>query len=105
MSIEALKHETFSALIGTTFRVHLDGTGPVELKLNEVSVARPADSASPQEIFSLIFLGPEKFYLPQKIYAFEHDELGQFDLFIVPVGKKPGSIEYQAVFNRLPAGK
>jgi hypothetical protein len=103
MNIDTLQPETFSPLVGTLFRVALDGMAPIELKLAEVSVTARAGQAAGQEIFSLIFLGPEKFYLPQKIYAFEHAELGRFELFIVPIGRRADAIEYQAVFNRLRA--
>jgi hypothetical protein len=39
--------------------------------------------------------------LPQGTYAFAHDDLGEFDLFIVPIGQAPGVFQYQAVFNRV----
>jgi hypothetical protein len=39
--------------------------------------------------------------LPQQIHAFAHDRIGRFELFIVPIGQKPGIIQYQAVFSRL----
>jgi len=36
-----------------------------------------------------------------QIHAFAHDRIGRFELFIVPIGRQPGIIEYLAVFNRL----
>ena len=39
--------------------------------------------------------------LAQQIYPFEHDRLGRFDLFIVPVGQDAQGLAYEAVFNRL----
>jgi hypothetical protein len=35
------------------------------------------------------------------MYTFEHDRIGRFELFVVPIGRKPGLFQYQAVFNRL----
>jgi hypothetical protein len=54
-----------------------------------------------QETFSLIFAGPVDRQLRQRIHVFEHDRIGRFDLFIVPVGQKSGFVLYQAIFNRL----
>jgi hypothetical protein len=36
---------------------------------------------------------------PQRIYRVEHDGMGTFDLFIVPVGRKNGGMEYEAIFT------
>ena len=53
------------------------------------------------ERFSLYFVGPGDFYLPQSIYRMEHDALGTLEIFIVPVGKEEAGYRYEAVFNRL----
>jgi hypothetical protein len=39
--------------------------------------------------------------LPQRIYGFENESVGRFDLFIVPIGRGAEGIRYQAAFNRL----
>lgn len=104
---DQLKPETLLPCLNTRFRVGLDAAGFIELELVEVNVmnspgqANPAAARPVQESFSLVFHGPDNRFLPQRIYPFEHNQIGRFELFIVPIGKKPGSIEYQAVFNRL----
>jgi hypothetical protein len=35
------------------------------------------------------------------VYGVEHDRLGTFDLFLVPVGADETGVSYEAVFNRL----
>jgi hypothetical protein len=50
------------------------------------------------ERFSLYFVGPES-YLEQKIYSVEHEQMGVFDLFLVPVGHDQNGFRYEAVFN------
>jgi hypothetical protein len=62
--------------------------------------ARPTGKEARGESFMLLFHGPSDRMLPQGTYAFTHDELGRFDLFIVPIGQAPGVFQYQAVFNR-----
>jgi hypothetical protein len=40
---------------------------------------------------------PER--LEQQIFALEHPELGQFDLFLVPIAQTEDGITYEAVVN------
>ena len=101
---DQLTLETFSPRLNTKFRVILDSAASLELELVEAKAmtsGTPAAKGQSHEIFSLIFHGPDNQHLPQRIYSFEHDQMGRFDLFIVPIGQKPGFIQYQALFNRL----
>jgi uncharacterized protein DUF6916 len=87
--LETFTTETFSAHVDSTFRI---ADGP-EVKLEEVRPLGEAtgDGRAP---FSIVFSGPQEQTLPQQTYKVEHDELGEFDLFLVPLG--PG--RYEAVF-------
>jgi hypothetical protein len=92
-----LDFETFAAQLNTAFRVKPAEMPPVELRLikaNDKSVPR-------QEMFSLIFEGPIQTFLSQQIYQVEHDRIGAFDLFLVPVGQDENGYQYEAVFNRI----
>lgn len=95
-----LTFETFNKQLNSQFRVLVDSANTTQIELIE---ALQSDSAAnpPQEIFSLLFRGPASPKLSQRTYCFEHDELGRFDLFIVPVGQNQSGMLYQAVFNRL----
>jgi len=105
--LDQLSLEKLSALVQTKFRVHLDAARQVEFDLVEATACRgnPDDGAAAgglrQESFSLLFQGPPTPLLPQQTYRFEHDQIGEFDLFIVPVGRDAVAIQYQVVFNRL----
>ena len=52
------------------------------------------------EQFSLLFRGAGSAVYPQRIYSVEHDVIGRFDLFLVPIGRDSQGTIYQAVFNR-----
>ena len=52
------------------------------------------------EVFSLLFRGDADRIHPQSIYAMEHEAIGAFDLFLVPVGSDQNGIKYEAIFNR-----
>ena len=105
--LDQLSLEKFSTLLQTKFRVHLDAARQVEFDLVEATPSRGGAGAGAaagglrQEGFSLLFHGPPTPLLPQRMYRFEHDQIGQFDLFIVPIGRDSAAIHYQAVMNRL----
>jgi len=108
--IEQLNYARFAPLLNAKFWVFLDASNRVELELAKTVIARPKSAGGTvardpsQAGFSLLFRGPDTRFLPQATYHFEQAELGRFDLFIVPVGRAPGSYEYEAVFNRLGNG-
>ena len=96
--LEDFTLETFSGRLGETFRVG-EGADAFDLELVEAiaGIARP--HAGGRVPFSLVFHGPLEPVLPQRIYPFEHAELGTFDLFIVPLGPDDGHMQYEAVFG------
>ena len=102
--LDQLTFATFVTLLRSHFRVHLGPSAVLELELVEATCA-PTAQGSPKhpasESFSLIFAGPAAQPLTQKIYLFEHETIGAFELFIVPITTERGTLRYQAVFNRL----
>ena len=102
-----LMYETFLPHVNAKFRLLLDDAETVEMELVEATHITGAHSRVPnknglvQDVFSLMFHGPEDRILPQRSYPFEHEKIGRFELFLVPVEKLPGAIRYQVIFNRL----
>jgi len=107
ISLDQLSFEQFQGLLNSNFRVGSDPAGALELELVEAVQYRrtnpPAGSANNQdyERFSLLFAGPADKPLPQMLHPFSHDQLGAFQLFIVPIRRDQGKLYYEAVFNRL----
>ena len=92
-----LEHEVFSKHLNSNFRISLGDSSQIEVDLNTVNELQ----LSPyQERFAIIFRGPREPLLPQGSYRFEHDEMGEFILFIVPLRQDDNSTFYEAVFNR-----
>jgi hypothetical protein len=112
LSVDDLRLATFAGQLQTTFHVADAPEAGTELKLIEASLteASPRQMANApdahHEKFSLIFSGPKSPSLAQKIYRFEHPQIGGFAMFIVPIlTRKPDQQRYQAVFNRpVPLG-
>jgi hypothetical protein len=99
MMTASLRHEVFVEYVNTTFRVQLDDSNTVETELIEVSELK---LSSQQERFAIVFRGPNETLLGQGTRRFEHDEIGKFDLFLVPISRDEQGTYYEAVFNRLP---
>jgi len=102
--LEQFTLDTFTPRVGTPFLVHARGAEPLRMMLDaatEIPVSgwRPREAAEHRTPFTLLFLGPAGFMLPQAIYRFEHEAIGAFDLFIVPVGQTARGVSYEAVFS------
>ncbi len=99
--LEEFHADTFAEYINGEFQV-LDDL-PVPFTLRMVGVQEQSKSPH-QEVFTLIFHGPGQNFLPQGIHKLQHSELGEIDLFLVPVGQDAQGFQYEAVFNRLIPG-
>ena len=94
---EKLTWKAFTESLNTRFRIISDAAA-VEVELIEV---RPGRSTPRQEQFALLFQAPQDVPLQQGMFRLEHDKIGTFDLFLVPVRKDKQAFYYEAVFNRL----
>ena len=80
--IEKFTLDTFTPHLNSTFRVKQGETVALELQL----IAATDVGTTPRQIqFSIVFRGPQNLHLVQSIYRLEHDQLGTFDLFLVPI--------------------
>lgn len=94
----SLTHEAFTHQAGTKFQVQVEGNRGVELELTEISELKRNPR---QEEFAIVFRGPLDAFLGQGIRLFTHNELGQFEMFIVPIRQDEQGFYYEAVFNRI----
>jgi hypothetical protein len=96
--LENLNSRVFAEHLRSTFQLKAPGAAPLPIELLEVT----EKELSPKvEQFSLIFRGPLTPHFRQGTYTFEHEKLGTFDLFVVPLGPDATGMSYQVVFNRL----
>jgi hypothetical protein len=93
-----LNYEDFSGNLNTDFQVTREDYTTVALKLVEVSDLKESPR---QSRFSITFAGPVDDSVGQGLYKMSHGRIGEFELFIVPVGKNAEVFFYEAVFNRL----
>ena len=94
----ALTHEEFSKHVNTKFQVGVDENTNVDVDLISISELKVYPQ---QEEFSLQFRGPLDRFLDQGVRNFSHEQMGQFELFIVPIKKDAQGFYYEVIFNRL----
>jgi hypothetical protein len=94
----SLTHEEFSKNANTKFKVQVDENTHVELDLIAVSELKLYPQ---QEEFTIEFRGPLNAFLDQGVRDFTHDQMGQFELFIVPIKRDEQGFYYEAIFNRI----
>ncbi|HEY0100746.1 MAG TPA: hypothetical protein VGB76_17500 [Pyrinomonadaceae bacterium] len=97
--LEQLTVASLSEQLNTKFRLSVEPETFVELEL--VKVETHDDVPGQTERFSALFRGSLNQFLPQSTYAFEHEALGSFELFIVPLRQDGEGFYYEAVFNRV----
>jgi hypothetical protein len=85
----------FEALLGTPFL--LTERDNLPLHLTAVRIARNSTPEHPS--FALLFRGPLQPELPQQTYTMETVDAVRRDIFIVPVARDAGGMQYEAVFN------
>ena len=87
----------FDEHINTKFCVRAENGESVEIELIKV-----VEKKTPVvETLSLIFKGTADKILNDNTYAFEHDKMGMFKLFISPYMHKEDSIYYDVVISKL----
>jgi len=95
----ALTEKEFSRHLNSRFKLILPDQ-KLELELIEVKVYLPqANEQGEMERFSIFFDGPGNIYLPQRLYRLEHEQMGEFELFLVPISGNEKGFRYEAVFN------
>ena len=98
ISVGLPTHDAFVENNNSAFRLEAPSGKKLELRLIDVSHRKVRGR---QEEFSITFRSAADTFIPQGTYRFEHDKLGSFELFIVPVGKDERGHSYEAVFNNL----
>lgn len=94
-----LTEQEFSKHAGSEFQTTA-GEREINLTLAEVKAYTPLESEQPgMERFSAFFDGPPNLLLPQRTYQLRHEKMGEFDIFLTPIGADANHVRYEAVFN------
>lgn len=95
-----MEREDFARAADQEFDVFV---GEATVTMTLVSIEQlPIQAGMVREAFSLIFKSANPVVLPQRIYWMRNRNLAdaqKVEVFIVPIGRDPDGIRYQAVFN------
>ncbi|MGK7929418.1 MAG: hypothetical protein AB4290_29955 [Spirulina sp.] len=95
MDLQEMTYDTFAPLLNHRFRLNVKEFAEVEAELIEAT-SRDTEGRS----FSLIFRFPLETHFNQGTFPLQHEKLGDFALFMVPVKQDEQGRHYQAIFNR-----
>jgi hypothetical protein len=96
--LAALTPDDFEAIEGSDFTITGPGSGPLTVRLAQVvRLAEPPPGH--RHPFSLRFGGPAAPALEQGIQHLVHAELGDLEVFLVPITADRDSMTYEAVFG------
>ena len=97
--LQSLTLDSFAARLGESFRICLEDAHSVSVELISAQTGGPRQDGGQgaRTPFSLVFRGPLQPVLPQRIYRFEHEGMGAFDIFIVPIGPGDAGTQYRSV--------
>jgi hypothetical protein len=96
--LENWSQELFEQAMNSRFEIEIPGQGRQSLEL----IALTRYPSNPKvSAFSALFRGPLDRPFGQGSYSVGHEQMGQVDLFLVPVGREADGMRYEAVFNRL----
>ena len=99
MIAEKLTFEDFEPHLDSVFTIIDEDVPATALVLTEAKLLKTHQLAEGFRVpFSLLFEGPAP-VLPQRLYHFQHDAMGQQVIFIVPIAKTGDGFQYEAVFN------
>lgn len=97
--LEPFTAAMFAPHIGETFRLIASESEWLDLTLSTVEERDQITPTPERKPFTLLFHGPHSPIAPQRTYRFAHATIGEFDLFIVPVGPDQAVQRYEAVFG------
>ncbi len=97
--LEKLTFEDFSPLLEQKFQIKLEDNTTLVVQLTETTINENSAERNGRQSFSIVFRGPRNLEMTQGIYPVSHEELGEFSIFLVPIGPDEKGMCFEAVFN------
>jgi hypothetical protein len=98
MELTQIKPLLLEKHVGSGFEVQDDLSNVFSLTLTEVAGHVRTER---NEAFSLLFHGPLDRFLKQGIHKLKHPELGEMEIFLVPIAQDKEGFQYEAAFNQM----
>lgn len=98
--LDKLTYEDFQQYLNDWFVIYYDAASKLEVRLARVDVVGKPQKEGWRSPFSLVFASKLRDrYLVQAMYRFGHEKMGEFDIFITPLGPDSDGMNYEAVFS------
>ena len=94
---KSLTQAKWSELLHQDFRTSVDGQYLLTVQLTSVTGFKHRPDPG-REAYSLIFCGPLKPVLTQRIFRLMNNQIGEADIVLVPIGPHKEGMGYEAVF-------
>jgi hypothetical protein len=94
----SVSFERFETCVGSDF-VGVEGSGTTRFALVEAQPLREAGVRGTGAPFSLLFSASDGAATEQGTYRLRHPDLGDVDIFLVPVAQGETGLLFEAVFN------
>ena len=95
---QRLEWKDACTLAGDTIEFRPDEASPDWVTL-VVETAQEGPPSPRYQQFSLLFRGPPDTVYPQGTYRFRHARLGEYAIFMTPIGRDDKAVRYDAVFT------
>lgn len=97
--MQVMTLQNFAGAANQAFGLHV-GEAEMPVTLVEVKPLPPRPFPGMlREPFSLLFRSESQLVLPQRTYRLSNAQMGEFQVFLVPVARDTQGIIYQAVYN------
>ena len=99
---ETRQFEDYQSRLNQDFYIEVEAGNWVPAKLVEASEHKftyDHGGETPRASFSIVFLLESDVQLPQKTFNIKHDELGENQIFLVPLQPDVKGTRYEAVFT------
>lgn len=92
------RFDDFQACLKQGFSL-VDGDYREELTLVQVDRFGENNGVDGSEAFAIVFQSNNPEAIPQQTYQLSNEQLGELQLFIVPIGQDESGVRYEAVFS------
>ncbi len=91
--------QQFEQHAADSFQIKFTEAEPLACRVEEVKTGLQPQTPEQNEQFSVVFACEDTQVYEQGVYAVAHDQLGEFELFLVPVFGDDKGVHYEAVFT------
>jgi hypothetical protein len=98
LDLAKARREDFASCLDQDFEI-VFSDGMLSLKLLEAKPWGPDQPMTVRQPFTLTFRGPGNVRLPQGTYKMRNAQLGDMEIFLVPIAADENSSRLEAVFN------